>query len=174
MLSKIDLLAEKSTKWIGSVQSLVFHTLAFIITFLAGFFGISWNKILLVLTTVVSLEAIYLAIFIQMTVNKNTQSLKEVEVDIDEIQEDIDEIQEDVDEIQEDVENKSEQDQALSSIKDELAHLMESIESLSYMQFSEEKKSKTVKQRKTNLLSIKDKKKKSIKQKITNMLSINK
>ncbi|HBY74527.1 TPA: hypothetical protein DEG21_01265 [Patescibacteria group bacterium] len=58
---------------------------------------------LLILTTVVSLEAIYLAIFIQMTVNRNTLSLKAVEEDIDEIQEDIDEIQEDIDEIQEDV-----------------------------------------------------------------------
>jgi len=62
------------------------------------------DQILLVLTTVLSLEAIYLAIFIQMTVNKNTKSLRIVEKDIDEIQEDIDEIQEDVEEIQEDVE----------------------------------------------------------------------
>lgn len=58
---------------------------------------------LLVLTTLVSLEAIYLAIFIQMSINQTTESLEVVEHDIDEIQEDIDEIQEDVDEIQEDV-----------------------------------------------------------------------
>lgn len=54
---------------------------------------------MLFLTTIVSLEAIYLAIFIQMTVNRNTEELQEVGQDIDEIQEDIDEIQEDVDDI---------------------------------------------------------------------------
>lgn len=140
MVSKIDKLAGKSTKWIGSVQSLIFHTLVFAAAFLAGFLGIDWNRVLLVLTTVVSLEAIYLAIFIQMTVNKNTRSLKKVEADIDEIQEDIDEIQEDVDEIQEDVETKSGQEQALTAIRSELAHLMKSIESLSRLEPAENKK----------------------------------
>ncbi len=79
------------------------------------------DEVLLVLTTVVSLEAIYLAIFIQMSVNRHNESLEEVEKNIDEIQEDveeittdvdevskdIDEIQEDVDEIQEDVDEIS-------------------------------------------------------------------
>ena len=146
MLSKFDLLAEKSTKWIGSIQSLVFHTLVFAAVFLAGFLGVDWNKILLILTTVVSLEAIYLAIFIQMTVNKNTQSLKEVEVDIDEIQED-------VDEIQGGVEIKSEQDQALAAIRNELSHLMKSIENLSHLQTPESKKPESIKQKITNILS---------------------
>ncbi len=65
--------------------------------------GVSLQTMLLILTTAVSLEAIYLAILIQFTVNKNTEELKEVGKDLDEIQEDIDEIQEDVDEIQEDI-----------------------------------------------------------------------
>lgn len=52
----------------------------------------------MILTTAVSLEAIYLAIFIQMTVNRTTESLAGVEEDIDDIQEDIDDIQEDVSE----------------------------------------------------------------------------
>lgn len=153
MASKIDHLAEKSTKWIGSIQSLVFHTMVFAAAFLAGFLGVDWNSVLLVLTTVVSLEAIYLAIFIQMTVNKNTQSLKEVEVDIDEIQGDIDEIQEDVDEIQGDVETKSEQDQALAAIRSELSHLMKSIESLSHLPLAENKKTESLTQKITNMLS---------------------
>ena len=67
-------------------------------------FGFSSSDILLVLTTIVSLEAIYLSIFIQMTVNKHAEELEEVSEDIEEIQEDVDEIQKDVDEIQEDVE----------------------------------------------------------------------
>ena len=41
---------------------------------------------LLVLTTLLSIEAIYLALFIQMSVNKTSKSLAEVEKDIDVIQ----------------------------------------------------------------------------------------
>lgn len=101
---------EKVSKSIGSVWSLYVHTTIFIFSFLLIFFGISTDKVLLVLTTLLSLEAIYLSIFIQMAVNKNTQSLEEVEEDLDEIQEDIDEIQEDVEEIEEDVEDIEEGD----------------------------------------------------------------
>lgn len=102
-------MVEDITIWIGSVSSLVIHTIAFVVFFaLSMLHIISWSLMLLVLTTVVSLEAIYLAIFIQMTVNRHTKSLAEVEADIDEIQEDVDEIQEDVDEIQEDMEEMSE------------------------------------------------------------------
>jgi len=82
------------------MTSIIAHTVFFLVFFILGLIGFNWNTLLLILTTVVSLEAIYLAIFIQMTVNQNTQSLAEVEEDIDEIQEDIDDIQEDVDEIQ--------------------------------------------------------------------------
>lgn len=92
------------TRWVGSIQSVVAHTVFFIVSFLAVFTGfISFDRMLLVLTTVVSLEAIYLAIFIQMSLNFARESLKEVEQDLDEIQEDVDEIQHDVDEIQQDV-----------------------------------------------------------------------
>ena len=100
---------ERVVSGIGSPFSLVVHTLIF-----AAFFGsaviglLSWDMMLLFLTTIVSLEAIYLAIFIQMTVNEHTRSLREVEEDIDEIQEDIDEIEGDIDEIQEDVEEITE------------------------------------------------------------------
>lgn len=109
---------EKTVSWIGSPSSVALHTLIFVGFFLAAVFGaLAWDRMLLVLTTLVSLEAIYLAIFIQMTVNQHTASLKEVEEDIDEIQEDveelgedIDEIQEDIDEIQEDVEEMTEEE----------------------------------------------------------------
>lgn len=93
----------KATRWIGSVASLVLHTLFFAGCFILYFYGVSMDKILLVLTTVVSLEAIYLAIFIQMSVNRQAKKLKAVARDIDEIQEDVEDIQEDIDEIQEDV-----------------------------------------------------------------------
>jgi peptidoglycan hydrolase CwlO-like protein len=58
---------------------------------------------LLVLTTVVSLEAIYLAIFIQMSVNRSSENIEDLKEDVEIIQEDIDEIQEDIEEIQENI-----------------------------------------------------------------------
>lgn len=104
------------TRWVGSPQSIIAHTIIFILSFaLAWASVVSWDRMLLVLTTLVSLEAIYLAIFIQMTINFQGEVIAEVESDIDEIQEDvegisedIEEIQEDVDELQEDVEEISE------------------------------------------------------------------
>lgn len=95
---------EKVTTGIGSFPSLVVHTILFAAILLIGAFHIlSWDIVLLVLTTGVSLEAIYLAIFIQMSVNQQSQIIKDVEQDVDEIKEDVDEIQEDVGEIQKDI-----------------------------------------------------------------------
>jgi uncharacterized protein YoxC len=103
------------TTWIGSVQSLFVHTMLFILCGIAGILHLAeWNSILLVLTTIVSLEAIYLSIFIQMTVNRHAEELEEVSEDVDEIQEDIDEIQKDIDEVQEDVEDIQEDVQEMS------------------------------------------------------------
>lgn len=94
----LDTLSRKMTYHIGTSTSIVIHTLLFIGIFSLRLFGQSTEEILLILTTAVSLEAIYLAIFIQMTVNRTTESLAGVEEDIDDIQEDIDDIQEDVSE----------------------------------------------------------------------------
>ena len=108
-LTPAPTLIERLVEWIGSAFSLVVHTVLFFAAFLLGILHIaSWEIILLVLTTVVSLEAIYLAIFIQMTVNRNTASLREVEEDIDEIHEDVEELGEDIDEIQENMEDMQE------------------------------------------------------------------
>ncbi|MCB4235189.1 hypothetical protein LDL59_09000 [Kaistella anthropi] len=86
--------------WIGSVPSLVAHTLVFITAFLLPVFGIvSLDKMLLVLTTVLSLEAIYFAIFIQMSVNRSHEHIEDIREDIEEIQDDIEEISEDIDDI---------------------------------------------------------------------------
>ncbi len=91
---------EEFIKWIGSTQSMIFHTIVFIAFLGLTLSGIaSRDLILLIWNTIVSLEAIYLAIFIQFTVNRNTTSLREVEEDIDEIQEDVEELGEDVEEI---------------------------------------------------------------------------
>ncbi len=100
---RIENASDKMTKWIGSTNSLFLHTVFFIIMLGLAVYGMDFDKVMLILTTIVSLEAIYLAIFIQMTVNKHTEDLEEVSEDIGEIQEDVEEIQKDVDEIQEDV-----------------------------------------------------------------------
>lgn len=110
---------EKITTGVGSVPSLILHTFIFIGFFAAAWSGtIGWDTMLLALTTIVSLEAIYLAIFIQMSVNRHAVELAEVSEDVEDIQEDIeeisqdvDEIQKDVDEIQEDVEDIQEDDE---------------------------------------------------------------
>ncbi len=104
MNKKFEEFSRKLTYWIGSPQSILAHTVFFVGIFALRFFDFSSSDVLLILTTIVSLEAIYLSIFIQMTVNKHSEELEEVSEDIEEIQEDVEEIQEDVEEIQEDVE----------------------------------------------------------------------
>ena len=66
----VDLLEEKAIKissWIGSIQSLLLHTFIFVISFALVLFGVAFERVLLTLTTILSLEAIYLSIFIQMS-----------------------------------------------------------------------------------------------------------
>jgi peptidoglycan hydrolase CwlO-like protein len=137
---QIQKMALAITRFVGSPVSIVLHTVLFIASFVAAAFGlIEWSIMLLVLTTIVSLEAIYLAIFIQMTLNYTSQTIKGVEKDIDEIQEDIGEMQEDVKEIQEDVQEiegeevleearEDEQKEALKIIQSDLRKLMQNLE----------------------------------------------
>ncbi|MBP6857842.1 MAG: DUF1003 domain-containing protein [Candidatus Pacebacteria bacterium] len=134
--------ADKATKWIGSTSSLIFHTIVFVTAFALPTIGvISFDRMLLGITTIVSLEAIYLAIFIQMSVNKNTEDIEDIQEDVEEIQEDIEEIEKDVDEIQEDIEEieeDSEEDQrieakeaqAITAIQTILTQLQKEIEQL--------------------------------------------
>lgn len=145
---KLEKTADKATRWIGSTTSLIVHSILFLGAFVLPFLGISLERVLLVLTTAVSLEAIYLAIFIQMSVNKNTKDIEiiqedveDIQEDVDEIQKDVDEIQEDVDEIQEDIEDIEEDStedqkieqkeaQALTAIQTILTQLQKEIEQL--------------------------------------------
>ncbi len=107
--TKAEKLVERITAWVGSLPSLVVHTLLFVGAFAVAFFDIApWDTVLLVMTTIVSLEAIYISILIQMSVNRQAQELHEVSEDVEDIQEDVEEISKDVDEIQEDVEEISE------------------------------------------------------------------
>jgi uncharacterized membrane protein len=72
---------EKVTDWIGSTQSVIVHIVFIIGMFVLPFFGVSFNRILLILTTFLSIESIFLAIFIQMTVNRTTDSIEEITED---------------------------------------------------------------------------------------------
>lgn len=113
-------ISKKITDWIGTPASIVVHTIIFIGAFVLALFGVSLDQILLVLTTVVSLEAIYLAIFIQMTVNQNLARVEAVQEEVKEIGDDVEEISEDVDEISEDIEEMSEDIEEISEDLDKI------------------------------------------------------
>jgi len=144
-LDSIERLALRSTRFIGSTESLIIHTILFIGSFILYFFGVAFEEILLVVTTIVSLEAIYLSIFIQMSVNRQLRKLHAVARDVDEIAEDVEEIQKDVDEIQKDVEEIQEDDkeeeieekkdeEILSRIEDTMGKLIEEVMELKNQQ----------------------------------------
>ena len=114
-MDKLERITEKLTIWLGTPVSIVVHTLFFVGVFVLKIFGVSVDQILLILTTAVSLEAIYLAIFIQMSVNKTTATIAGVEKDIDDIQEDIEDINEDIEDINED---DDADDEVIQTIKD--------------------------------------------------------
>ncbi|HAO28532.1 MAG TPA: hypothetical protein DCQ68_14550 [Chryseobacterium indologenes] len=119
----LEKIADSITSWIGSIQSLIVHTLLFMTSFLLPMVNlVSFDKMLLILTTVLSLEAIYLAIFIQMSVNKSHEKIEDIQEDIEEISEDIEDIQEDIEEISEDIEEISEDIEEINEDEDEEHH----------------------------------------------------
>src|SRR3990167_10715642 len=126
-MTNFEKVSIKATNWIGTTGSIVVHSILFVGIFSLQLLGFHFDTILLILTTAVSLEAIYLAIFIQMTVNRNTQSLEEVEEDIDEIQKDVDEIQEDVEEIEKDVD---EIEKDVDEIQKDIDEVQEDVEDI--------------------------------------------
>ena len=105
----LENLAIKITNSLGSPFSIIIHSFFFVGIFALQLFGLSFDKIMLILTTLVSLEAIYLSIFIQMTVNRHAQELTEISEDVEDISEDVEEISKDIDDIQEDVEDLGEE-----------------------------------------------------------------
>ncbi len=122
---------KKIIERIGSTASLVVHTLLFMGAFTLPLFGVPIDRVLLVLTTIVSLEAIYLALFIQMSVNRAAESIEEVEEDIEEIQKEIDDIAEDI-EVEEarDETHDEQTDVILGNIQRDITKLLEDIERL--------------------------------------------
>jgi low affinity Fe/Cu permease len=87
-INRFESLSILLTNWIGTPVSILVHTLLFVGIFALKFIGFNLDSILLILTTAVSLEAIYLAIFIQMTVNRTHTDLGEVAEDVEDLEED--------------------------------------------------------------------------------------
>lgn len=150
----IERQAQQLTAWVGSPSSIITHTILFATAFVLAALGVvSFDRMLLILTTLVSLEAIYLAIFIQMTVNRQEAALAEVEQDIDEIQEDIEEIQEDVEEIGEDVEEISED---VEELQEDVEDIGEDIEEMDDSEAEEKAEEKRKQEQKETLQNIYD------------------
>ncbi|MEK7228264.1 MAG: hypothetical protein AAB681_02830 [Patescibacteria group bacterium] len=124
---KLEKSADRATKWIGSTNSLIVHTIIFAVAFALAFLGLGLDRVLLVLTTIVSLEAIYLSIFIQMSVNKNTKDIESIQEDVEDIQEDIEDIEEDSTEDQA-IEQK--EAHAITAIQTILTQLQRDIDNL--------------------------------------------
>jgi septal ring factor EnvC (AmiA/AmiB activator) len=121
--------ASNITKWIGSTTSVSLHTILFILAFVIPYIGlVSFERMLLVLTTIVSLEAIYLSIFIQMSINMNNQNIELIQGDIEELGEDIEELGEDIEEIGEDIEELGEDIEELGEDIEELGEDIEEIQ----------------------------------------------
>ena len=133
--SYLERVAIGSTKYIGSPTSLVLHTIFFVVVFGLQKFGFTFEQTMLILTTAVSLEAIYLSLFIQMTVNRQARQIEEVSDDVDDIQEDVEEISKGIDEIQEDVEDIQENAEEISAdmegIHENIEGIKEDVEDLS-------------------------------------------
>lgn len=126
-LNKLENIALSVTRSIGSIWSVIIHTIIFITSFSLVLFGIPIDRVLLVLTTILSLEAIYLSIFIQMSVNYQGRALASVEKEIDEIAEDVGDIQENVEEMQEDVESIAED---MEEIAEDVEDIQENIDDM--------------------------------------------
>ncbi len=143
MNKNFDDFSKKLTASIGSTKSLIVHTIFFIVIFSLRFFGVSVSDILLILTTIVSLEAIYLSIFIQITVNQQGRELEEVSEDIEEIQKDVEEIQEDVEEVSEDIDeiqkDVEEIQEDVEEVSEDIDEIQKDVEDISEEDEAEEK-----------------------------------
>lgn len=137
--SMIEKIALKIVKLIGTVESVIIHTILFTLAILLYIFNCyDRETIMLVVTTIVSLEAIYLSIFIQMGINNHGKKLEEIKENVEDIQENVEDIQENVEDIQEDVEelndddndDDNEDDEDIKKIKDTLDILVKEIKDL--------------------------------------------
>lgn len=127
----LDLLI-KIPENIGTPVSLLLHSIVFV-AFLASPYlglGLQSEQVNIFFTTLLSLEAIYLAIFIQMSVNRSNQTIQDLSEDIDDLSEDLDEIGEDIVDIQGDIDYMTEEDELIESSSTSHATMSQQIEML--------------------------------------------
>jgi uncharacterized membrane protein len=119
-------ITEKLTYWIGTPQSVLLHTIFFSL-FLASPFILKTDPdfTLSLLTNIVSLEAIYLAIFIQMSVNRSDASIDKIQEDMTDLSEDVEDIQKDIEQIGDDMDEIQED---MSQIQENLEEEIDEVE----------------------------------------------
>lgn len=88
---------------IGTTKSVIIHTILFCGIYSMLFFGWSLDSVNLILTTMVSLEAIYLSIFIQLSMNRTEKNIQvfheDVKQEFDEIDHNLEELEDDMDKL---------------------------------------------------------------------------
>jgi len=105
----LDRISDLIIEWIGSTSSIIIHSVIFFITLISHWiFHFNFDNVLLVLTTVVSLEAIYLSIFIQRSVNQHSTRLEEVEESLDGVEESLDDVEQSIDDVEESLDDVEE------------------------------------------------------------------
>lgn len=105
----MEKIAKKITHWIGTSSAIYTHLSFFTIMGLWYLFDVpDRDRILLILTTIVSLEAVFQGCFIQMTVNLQGRELNAVKTTMNEVQESVESVQTSVEEVQESVESVQE------------------------------------------------------------------
>jgi DNA repair ATPase RecN len=116
---------------VGSTASIIIHTLLFLF-FFASHWIFSWpyDFILLVLTTVVSLEAIYISIFIQRAVNQQSVRLQEVEETLDDVEETLDDVEETLDDVEDSIDEDLDDVQSMQDVLVEMKKVLKEIKTL--------------------------------------------
>ena len=92
-LTFLEKFSFKLTEFMGSPFSLILHTIIIALVLSLRYFEIVGNFTVVGLAAIFSLEALYLAIFTQIKVNRNTKSLNEAEATIENIHEEEQEAQ---------------------------------------------------------------------------------
>ncbi len=115
--------------WLGTIQSVVIHTFVFsgfyAAAILAG--GTDGDHIISIFTNILSIEAIYLSIFIQLSVNRSNKNVEQIKEDVSELNENIDDIAEDVSELNENIDDIAED---VSEINENIDDIAEDVDEL--------------------------------------------
>lgn len=94
--SSIEKLAYAARKWIRTPQSVLVHTIFFILVYgLMLVFPKNKDQIVNLITNIVSIEAIYLTLFVLMGTHEVRQGVRDVAENVEDILEDTEDLTED-------------------------------------------------------------------------------